>query len=415
MPRRKLIEMEHWEQRTVLTASKWKGWSITKDQRLRAMVLRREAGRPAEKVLLPIPILWTAEYENDIQDWAKKLWKAISGDPDQTLKGAVEDIAPTSDRHGEAHTTTWADIEKSFRRELMEEGNEIALKTYEASYLKFVSVALKELDTGRHSNGTNLLRACIQPWRDKPASRGYCIDAVRKFLQHAVTEFNAPGAWLVSDNDAKKLRGKKVAKREKATLTDQQILDLVAAIEEDNPRWVNVVRLIAATGIRAIECNYIVVKRHPKTGKDQLFSTYNKTGGKNPTKPRFLYPLPIKGDDGTIHLWDFTATFKTMAWPMSRDGKKRSVITGRNLGGLLRDDTPMWNELKKQIHDDTQEWLRPYVFRDSWNVRADNLGVPTGVKCRAFGNTPETNSRAYRTSDDAATATVFDAIYSGMP
>ena len=77
MPRRKLIEMEHWEQRIVLTASKWKGWSITKDQRLRAMVLRREAGRPAEKVLLPLPILWTAEYEDDIQDWAKKLWKAI--------------------------------------------------------------------------------------------------------------------------------------------------------------------------------------------------------------------------------------------------------------------------------------------------------------------------------------------------
>ena len=72
---------------------------------------------------------------------AKKLWKAISVDPDQTLKGAVEDIAPTSDRHGEAHTKTWTDIEKSFKRELMEEGNEIALKTYEASYLKFVSVA----------------------------------------------------------------------------------------------------------------------------------------------------------------------------------------------------------------------------------------------------------------------------------
>ena len=53
--------------------------------------------------------------------------------------------------------------------------------------------------------------------------------------------------------------------------------------------------------------------------------------------------------------------------------------------------------------------------RDSWNVRAYNLGAPKGVKYRAFGNTPETNSRAYRTSDDAATAIVFDAIYSGMP
>ena len=55
----------------------------------------------------------------------------------------------------------------------MEEGNEIALKTYEASYLKFINVALKELATGRHSNGQNLLLACIAPWKDKYASRGY--------------------------------------------------------------------------------------------------------------------------------------------------------------------------------------------------------------------------------------------------
>ena len=45
-----------------------------KRSRLRAMVLRREAGRPAEKVLMALPILWTAEYEDDIQKWAKKLW-----------------------------------------------------------------------------------------------------------------------------------------------------------------------------------------------------------------------------------------------------------------------------------------------------------------------------------------------------
>ena len=55
------------------------------------------------------------------------------------------------------------------------------------------------------------------------------------------------------------------------------------------------------------------------------------------------------------------------------------------------------------------------MFRDSWNVRADNFGIPIGVKCHAFGNTPETNSRAYRTSSDAATAKHFNAVYGGMP
>ena len=40
-------------------------------------------------------------------------------------------------------------------------------------------------------------------------NRGYCIDAVSKFLLHAVEEHGYPGAWLISANDKKPLRGKK--------------------------------------------------------------------------------------------------------------------------------------------------------------------------------------------------------------
>ena len=412
--RRSLTDFEHWEQRIISTASKWKGWSITKDQRGRVLIRRREASRPSETVTLPRPIVWEEAYESDIQDWAKQLWKTLDNDPDQTLRGALEDTAPKSDRYGEAFAVTWAQVEQSFKRDLMEDNNEIALKTYEASYLKFINVALKELATGRHSNGKDLLRACIAPWKDKYASRGYCIDAVSKFLLHAVEEHGYPGAWLISANDKKTLRGKKPAKDDKAVLTDQQLLDLIAAVEEKNSAWGSVIKLITATGIRAVECQYLVVKRNPVTGKDQLYSTYNKTGGKNPTKPRFLFPLPLTGDDGSQHLWDFTATFKTMEWPTNRDGE-RVEITGKTVGARLRDHTPMWNELRAKIKEETGEWLRPYVFRDSWNVRADNLGIPIGVKCHAFGNTPETNSRAYRTSSDAATAKHFDAVYGELP
>jgi len=254
----------------------------------------------------------------------------------------------------------------------------------------------------------------VRPWKDKHASRGYCIDAVRKFLEHAVSEHGFPGAWLVPDKVAQKVRGRKPKKRDKATLTDQQILDLVAAVEATAAEWAAVVRLLAATGIRAVELQYLIVRRNPATGKKQLYSTYEKAGGKNPTDPRFLFPLPVTGDDGTIHLWDFTETWETMPYPMARGGKTRQKLDGRRIGAQLRDRTPLWNELRQQFHEKTGEWLRPYVFRDSWNVRADRLGIPTGVKCRAFGNRPETNSRAYRTSDDAATAATFGAVYSGM-
>ena len=73
--RRSLIDFEHWEQRIISTASKWKGWSITKDQRGRVLLRRREASRPSETVTLPRPIVWGEAYESDIQNWAKQLWK----------------------------------------------------------------------------------------------------------------------------------------------------------------------------------------------------------------------------------------------------------------------------------------------------------------------------------------------------
>ena len=100
--RRSLNDFEHWEQRIISTASKWKGWSITKDQRGRVLIRRREASRPSETVTLPRPIVWEEAYESDIQDWAKELWKTLDNDPDQTLRGALEDTAPKSDRHGDA-------------------------------------------------------------------------------------------------------------------------------------------------------------------------------------------------------------------------------------------------------------------------------------------------------------------------
>ena len=75
--RRSLTDFEHWEQRIISTASKWKGWSITKDQRGRVLIRRREASRPSETVTMPRPIVWEEAYETDIQDWAKELWTNI--------------------------------------------------------------------------------------------------------------------------------------------------------------------------------------------------------------------------------------------------------------------------------------------------------------------------------------------------
>ena len=55
---------------------------------------------------------------------------------------------------------------------------------------------------------------------------------------------------------------------------------------------------------------------------------------------------------------------------------------------------PYWNELRRDYADEMDLMVFPYFLRNSWNMRAEALGISDGVVSRAFGNTEATNLRA---------------------
>ena len=76
-------------------------------------------------------------------------------------------------------------------------------------------------------------------------------------MDHAVGRNNIPYSYLIGRDAIKDLRGKAPDRQDKFVFTDQEILDFIAAIETQDPRWANVFKLLALYGIRPIELSHL--------------------------------------------------------------------------------------------------------------------------------------------------------------
>jgi len=403
MARRSLSAMGLWEQRLKGSCSKWEGWSV-RENRGRVLVAYRPRGGVSEQVLLPKDLEWAEGCEEDITLWIRRLYRTWNNGA-LSLRGALERLVPQSDNLGAQASITWEEIRDQFKNRLMTEGNRIELKSWETNYAVFIDEALRQLKAGKPKDGAALLRLTAKRWKDKPASRAVCISALKRFTMFAVREHHAPRSWLIDEYDAKSVRGNPddAEKRKTATLTDSEILRLIAEIERKRPDWANVVRILAATGIRPTELEHLSVRKN-SDGDPQLWCNYRKSGGRRKTQPRWLEELPLVADDGSVVVWNLAAVYKSMPYPLGRDGDRRR-LSGHYVEQHLR-DVPYWRELKA-AYADQGLWLRSYSFRNTWNVRAHRLIGNEAAICQAMGNTPMTNARSYRQTDERTTREAF--------
>lgn len=410
MPRRSLAAMELWEQRLKGTCSKWQGWSI-RENRGRVLIAYRPKGGISEQVLLPKELVWSEQCEEDITLWTRQLYRTWNNGT-LSLKLALERLIPQSDRLGEQTSVTWEEIRDGLKHRLMSEGNRIQLKSWETNYAVFIDEALVQLRTKNPKDGATLLRLTAKRWSDKPSSRAVCITALKKFTEYAVREHQAPRSWLIDEYDARSIRGNPddEEKRKTATLTDAEVLRLIAAIELKRPDWANVVRVLAATGIRPTELEHLSVRKN-EDGDLQLWCSYRKSGGRRKTKPRWLEELPFVAEDGSVVEWNLAEIYQSMPYPLGRDGGRRK-LSGHYVEQFLR-DVPYWRELKA-AYEEEGLWLRGYSFRNTWNVKAFKLIGNQAAVCAAMGNQPETNARSYRQTDVRTTREAFKLAVSAM-
>ena len=320
-----------------------------------------------------------------------------------TLQTAIADVLAISDHKSQEVVTPWPGIVAAFRNHKLTLDNRIAPKSFEASYGRYLNVALLHLD-GRNAaqTGKALMEKvlthrrvnqkpgkkhgeALKPWVEMPKSRLECCLALKKFLGYAVAEHRQPQSFLVPEKDYLKIRGADAKSRKKAVLTDAEVLELIRLLPET---WANVVKICRVFGVRSWEVEFITQATNDD-GELQLRvtkgKTYNTRGEvKEETGPRWLEAVAVDNSTfGLVENWNQL--------------KLPPTVSGKTLGAILR-RLPYWQQLVAK-YEARGEWLRPYSLRDTFSVRAHVIVKDDTLIAAAMGHTVEVHHRSYRTTE----------------
>ena len=405
MPRQKQNK-KGWEiglQAAVSKDGKRRGWSVSEHNgRTRLRLQFPKAGEWPTNAQTNLPYAWNADSVDDIVLLINRIYAPVMGG-EVTLKAAIAGVLATSDKKADLVVSPWPDIVQAFRDYKLNFGNRIAPKTFEASYERYLSVALLHLQ-GRETaqTGKELMERVLshqrvnqkpgvkrgeelKRWIDMPKSRLECCLALKKFLEYAVAEHRQPKAFLVSDKDYLEVRGADGKSRKKAVLTDAEVLELIRLLPES---WANVVKISRVFGVRPWEIEHIA-RATNDDGNHQLRVIKGKTftsrsGVKKETEPRWLEAVAV---DGTT--FELVQNWDQLTLP--------TTVSGKTLGNILR-RLPYWQQLVAE-YEARGEWLRPYSFRDTFSVRAHGCGIEDTMIAAALGHSIEVHHRSYRTSE----------------
>jgi integrase len=376
------------------------GWTVNnKGGRIQLKV--RLPNRPQQTKLLPLP--WEPKSQAAALQLIGRIYQLVEGNK-ETLQKAADICLGVSDTM--APTRSWPAIADSLKDVLQTGRNQIHDKTWQTNYWPYIKKALELLSGSQPPrDGYELLKQCLQNWPDKPPSRSTCCIAIRNLTDHGIARFGLEACWRIDQATIKELKGKAGTKRIKATLDDREILYLIRGIESRNPRWANVIRLLALFGLRPIELQYIN-KKTRDNGSLGLWCSYQKNCGGTLTKPRWLEPCWLRDESGELQRWNLIGAIHAglLELPVGNTHQTR-LLNGHYVEQFLRTQ-PEWKELRA-LATDKGEWLRPYTFRDSYSLRCHRYKLEVGSIARAMGHSIAVHSSSYRWSSDDDTAAAF--------
>jgi integrase len=383
------------------------GWTVSPHRgKIRLQV--RRAGQPAEGLVLPLE--WSQSSVNPALQLIGRIYRLVAANQ-ETLRGALAITLGQSDTMAPA--TDWAAIAASLREALQNGRNEILEQTWRSNYAPYIEEALRQLSGPKPPlDGHELLRRTLVRWSGKPPSRAACCIALRNLTDHAVARHHQPSCWQISPASIKELRGRPAQKRTKATLEDQELLDLIKAIEARNPEWANVLRLLTLYGLRPVELQHLGAKLD-EGGILRLWCSYRKTCGAQQTEPRWLMACPLKDRLDNLVEWNLAGALAAglLEMPRGTDGGL-AILNGHYVEKYLARQ-PEWRELRDRC-EARGEWLRPYAFRDSYSLRCHRFGVEVGAVAMAMGHSLAVHSSSYRWASQATTAAAFEKALSGV-
>ena len=248
----------------------------------------------------------------------------------------------------------------------------------------------------------------MQRWEGKAESRNVLCGNLRNFIDHGIARHGVAKSWAITLTDIKELRGKRPSKREKAILSDVEILALIESLEKRNQQWANVIRLMALYGLRPVELQHLVPKTRPD-GTLGMWCSYEKVCGATATKQRWIEPLPLKDAFGEVVQWNLAGALQAglLDLPKRVDGEPRR-LEGRAVLGYFR-TMPEWRSLVQRC-EERGEWARPYIF-DSYSHRAHLHKIEVGAIADSMGHSVAVHSSSYRWASDESTAAAFAGVF----
>ena len=247
-----------------------RGWSVSEHNgRTRLRLQFPKTGDWPANAQTNLPFPWDKRSTNEIVLLINRIYEPVMSQ-EKTLHQAIGDELALSDNKADEVITPWSGIVEAFRDNRLNLGNRIKPATYEASYGRYLQVALLHLQGRKPARtGKELVERVLtherfnqkagvkqgeelKPWIEMSASRQECCLALKLFLEFAVSEHRQPQALLIPERDYLQLRGAGAKRRQKAVLTDDEVMELTRQLSEP---WANVVKICRVFGVRSWEVN----------------------------------------------------------------------------------------------------------------------------------------------------------------
>jgi integrase len=384
--------------RAVVHSIAGRGWSVKESRGRIRLSVRYGAEGKGSTVTLPLE--WGAHSVADALDLIRRLHHGTTIG-NRSLRDALRLETSPDAAHVDSRGQ-WAQLVKSFHHDLKTH-DRIKECTWTDTYGRFLAAAVAELEGSRPpANGYDLITRALAPWAAMPRSRSIAVNAICRWLDFGVDHCGLSDSWRVSASSRKRLKGRAVPgeQRQKTTLTDAEILQLIASIKSEP--WANAIKLLALYGLRPEELNHLEARPDARKDVLRMWCGYSKTCGRGSTPPRWLFPVPLTGADGEPVMWNLAGAMAIGQLPLPPLSDKFAV------GTFLRRQV-VWQQLVSS-YKERGLWVRPYSLRDAYATRAHQRIANTAAISTAMGHSLRVHSDSYISATEDTTAEAFDAI-----
>ena len=142
MPRQS--KKQPWEKKLQACAAGLRGWGLSEHYGKVRLKLQFPTGGAVASASATLPYPWAESSSQPVSRLLDRIYQPVM-EGGVTLKAAIADVLAISDHKSKEVVTPWPDIVKAFREYKLNFGNRIAEKTFEASYGRYLMIALIHL------------------------------------------------------------------------------------------------------------------------------------------------------------------------------------------------------------------------------------------------------------------------------